>query len=37
LVGKPLGKRPFGVLTRRWEDDIKMDLVTRLRTRRSRF
>jgi hypothetical protein len=26
LVGKPDGKRPLGRLSRRWEDDIKMDL-----------
>jgi hypothetical protein len=26
LVGKPEGKRPLGRLTRRWEDNIKMDL-----------
>ena len=26
LVGKPLGKRPFGRPRRRWEDNIKMDL-----------
>jgi hypothetical protein len=26
LVGKPEGKRPFGRLTRRWEDNIKMAL-----------
>jgi hypothetical protein len=26
LVGKPEGKRPFGKPTRRWEDNIKMDL-----------
>ena len=26
LVGKPEGKRPFGRPTRRWEDNIKMDL-----------
>ena len=26
LVGKPEGKRPFGRLRRRWEDNIKMDL-----------
>jgi hypothetical protein len=25
-VGKPKGKRPFGSLRRRWEDNIKMDL-----------
>ena len=26
LVGKPEGNRPLGRLTRRWEDNIKMDL-----------
>ena len=26
LVGKPEGKRPLGRHTRRWEDNIKMDL-----------
>jgi hypothetical protein len=26
LVGEPEGKRPFGRLRRRWEDNIKMDL-----------
>jgi hypothetical protein len=26
LVGKPEGKRPFGRLTCRWEDNIEMDL-----------
>jgi hypothetical protein len=26
LVGKPKGKRPFGRLRRRWEDNIKADL-----------
>jgi hypothetical protein len=26
LVGKPEEKRPLGRLTRRWEDNIKMDL-----------
>jgi len=26
LVRKPKGKRPLGVLRRRWEDNIKMDL-----------
>jgi hypothetical protein len=26
LVGRPEGKRPLGRLTRRWEDNIKMDL-----------
>ena len=26
LVGKPDGKRPLGRPTRRWEDNIKMDL-----------
>jgi hypothetical protein len=26
LVGKPEGKRPLGRPTRRWKDDIKMDL-----------
>ena len=26
LVGKPLGKRPFGRPRHRWEDNIKMDL-----------
>jgi hypothetical protein len=25
-VGKPEGKRPFGRLRHRWEDNIKMDL-----------
>jgi uncharacterized protein YebE (UPF0316 family) len=25
-VGKPEGKRPLGRPSRRWEDDIKMDL-----------
>ena len=27
LVGKPEGKRPLGRLRRRWEDNIKMDLL----------
>ena len=26
LVGKPERKRPLGILRRRWEHDIKMDL-----------
>jgi hypothetical protein len=26
LVGKPDGKRPLEILSRRWEDIIKMDL-----------
>jgi hypothetical protein len=26
LVGRPEGKRPLGKLTRRWEDNITMDL-----------
>ena len=26
LVGKPEGKRPLGRQSRRWEDNIKMDL-----------
>jgi len=26
LVGKPEGMRPLGRLTRRWEDNIKMDI-----------
>jgi len=26
LVGKPEGKRPFGILRHRWEDNIKVDL-----------
>ena len=26
LMGKPEGKRPFGKIRRRWEDNIKMDL-----------
>jgi hypothetical protein len=26
LVGKPRGKRPFGRLRHRWEDQIRMDL-----------
>jgi hypothetical protein len=26
LVGKPEGKKPLGRPTRRWEDNIKMDL-----------
>ena len=25
-MGKPEGKRPLGILRRRWEDNIKMDL-----------
>jgi hypothetical protein len=25
LVGKPEGKRPIGILTRYWEDNIKMN------------
>ena len=28
LVGKPEGKRPLGRPRRRWEDNIKMDLIT---------
>jgi hypothetical protein len=27
LVGKPEGKRPLGRLRRRWDDNIKMDVV----------
>jgi hypothetical protein len=27
LVGKPEGKRPLGRQCRRWEDNIKMDLL----------
>jgi hypothetical protein len=26
LVGRPVGKRPFGRTRRKWEDNIKMDL-----------
>ena len=26
LTGKPTGKRPFGRLRRRWNDNIRMDL-----------
>jgi hypothetical protein len=26
LVGKAEGKRPLGIIRRRWEDNIKMDL-----------
>jgi hypothetical protein len=26
LVGKPDGKRPFGIPRRKWEDNIKMGL-----------
>jgi hypothetical protein len=26
LVGKPEGKRPLGIPSRRWEDNIKIDL-----------
>jgi hypothetical protein len=26
LVGKPEGKRPFGIPRRRWDDNIKMNL-----------
>jgi len=26
LVGKPEGKRPLGRASRKWEDNIKMDL-----------
>ena len=26
LVGKPEGKRPYGISRLRWEDNIKMDL-----------
>jgi hypothetical protein len=26
LVGKPEGKRPLGIPTRRWEDNVRMDL-----------
>jgi hypothetical protein len=26
LVGKPEGKRPFGITRGRWEDNIKLDL-----------
>ena len=26
LVGKPEGKRPLGISSRRWEDNIKMDI-----------
>ena len=26
LVGGPEGKKPLGILRRRWEDNIKMDL-----------
>jgi hypothetical protein len=29
LVGRPEGKRPLGKPTRRWEDNIKMDLRNR--------
>jgi hypothetical protein len=25
-VGKPAGERPHGILRRRWENNIKMDL-----------
>ena len=28
LTGKPTGKRPLGKSRRRWEDDIRMDLVS---------
>ena len=26
LTGKPIGKRPFGRLRHRWEDNIRIDL-----------
>jgi hypothetical protein len=26
LIGKPEGRRPFGIPIRRWEDNIRMDL-----------
>jgi hypothetical protein len=26
LVGKPEGRRPLGILRRRWVDNIKLDL-----------
>jgi hypothetical protein len=26
LMGRPEGKRPFGIPRHRWEDDIKMNL-----------
>jgi hypothetical protein len=26
LVGKPVGNRPLGILSRRWKDGIRMDL-----------
>jgi hypothetical protein len=29
LVGSPKEKRPLGILRRRWEDNIKMDLRER--------
>jgi hypothetical protein len=29
FVGKPERKRPLGTLRRRWEDNIKMDLIER--------
>jgi hypothetical protein len=29
LVGKPEGKRPLGRRRRRWEDNVKMDLIVR--------
>ena len=31
LLGKPDGKRPLGIPSRRWEDNIKMDLQEVLR------
>jgi hypothetical protein len=27
LVGRPEGRRPLGIPRRRWEDNIKMDLM----------
>jgi hypothetical protein len=30
LVGKPVGKRPLGRPRRRWEDNIKMEMLRKL-------
>jgi hypothetical protein len=31
LVGKPEGKRPLGRLTSRWEDNIKINLIEKVK------
>ena len=37
LTGKPTGKRPLGIPTRRWEDNVRMNLKEIIGTGLIRF